>query len=165
MIIYLEQANGGGLVRFRAVTKCDGVTCYGMGNTPGRALELLADLLTDKKRKDDNVAWKDDVTIRIDMPKGMEIHPANVKATCFKPRTPTTPLCYKLRTRNGCTDMTPDPAGEWVRREDYEAKRASEAAALERVKVLTEAGNILAASASRFHSALWSDAITPTEGN
>lgn len=43
--------------------------------------------------------------------------------------------------------------------------RASEAAAMERVKVLTEAGNILAANASRFHSALWSDAIKPTEGN
>ena len=46
---------------------------------------------------------------------------------------------HTLRTRNGCTDMTPDPAGEWVRREDYEALRASEAAALERVKVLEDA--------------------------
>ena len=43
--------------------------------------------------------------------------------------------------------------------------RASEAAALERVMVLTEVGNILAANASRFHSALWSDAINPIEGN
>ena len=28
--------------------------------------------------------------------------------------------------RNGCTDMTPDPAGEWVRREDYEALQQSQ---------------------------------------
>jgi len=47
----------------------------------------------------------------------------------------------------------------------WDELRASEAAAVARVKVLTEAGNILAANASRFHSALWSDAIKPTEGN
>ena len=52
--------------------------------------------------------------------------------------------------------------------QERDTLRASEAAALERVKVLETAGDILAADASRFHSALWSDAksaLTHTEGN
>ena len=84
---------------------------------------------------------------------------------------------HTLRTRNGCTDMTPDPAGEWVRREDYEALRASEAAALDRVKVLTEALTFYAVatyygnadgSGHAFHNDTWDEgeiaraALTPT---